>query len=315
MLDFEKPIHELESKIRELRHLSGDGQINIAAEVTRLQAKVERLLRQTYKDIAPEQIVQVARHPERPHFLDYVKALVTDFTPLAGDRLYAEDAALVGGIGRFRDRPVVLIGQEKGNDTDSRIKHNFGMPKPDGYRKAQRLVKMAEQFKLPIVTMVDTAGAFPGIEAEERGQSEAIARSIDVFLGAQVPIVTTVIGEGGSGGAIAIAAADKIFMLEYSIYSVISPEGCASILWRSAEYAKQAAAALRLTARDLEALGVIDTVIEEPMGGAHRAKEETYHRVGLAVESALDELSKLPGPLLRQRRAEKFLAMGQKGLN
>lgn len=315
MLDFEKPIHELESKIRELRHLSGDGQINIAAEVTRLQAKVERLLRQTYKDIAPEQIVQVARHPERPHFLDYVKALVTDFTPLAGDRLYAEDAALVGGIGKFRDRPVVLIGQEKGNDTDSRIKHNFGMPKPDGYRKAQRLVKMAEQFKLPIVTMVDTAGAFPGIEAEERGQSEAIARSIDVFLGAQVPIVTTVIGEGGSGGAIAIAAADKIFMLEYSIYSVISPEGCASILWRSAEYAKQAAAALRLTARDLEALGVIDTVIEEPMGGAHRAKEETYHRVGLAVESALDELSKLPGPLLRQRRAEKFLAMGQKGLN
>ncbi len=315
MLDFEKPIHELESKIRELRHLSGDGQINIAAEVTRLQAKVERLLRQTYKDIAPEQIVQVARHPERPHFLDYVKALVTDFTPLAGDRLYAEDAALVGGIGKFRDRPVVIIGQEKGNDTDSRIKHNFGMPKPDGYRKAQRLVKMAEQFKLPIVTMVDTAGAFPGIEAEERGQSEAIARSIDVFLGAQVPVVTTVIGEGGSGGAIAIAAADKIFMLEYSIYSVISPEGCASILWRSAEYAKQAAAALRLTARDLEALGVIDTVIEEPMGGAHRAKEETYHRVGLAVESALDELSKLPGPLLRQRRAEKFLAMGQKGLS
>ena len=314
MLDFEKPIRELEGKILELRHLSGDGQINIAAEVTRLQAKVERLLRQTYKDISPEQIVQVARHAERPHCLDYIKALITDFTPLAGDRVFAEDAALVGGIGKFRDRPVVVMGQEKGHDTESRVKHNFGMPKPDGYRKAQRLVKLAEQFNLPVVTFVDTAGAFPGIEAEERGQSEAIARSIDVFLGAQVPIVSTIIGEGGSGGAIAIAAADRIFMLEYSIYSVISPEGCASILWRSAEYAKQAAAALRLTARDLHELGVIDNVIEEPMGGAHRAREETFHRVGLAIESSLDELCKLPGPTLRNRRAEKFLAMGQKGL-
>ena len=314
MLDFEKPIRELEGKILELRHLSGDGQINIAAEVTRLQAKVERLLRQTYKDISPEQIVQVARHAERPHCLDYIKALITDFTPLAGDRVFAEDAALVGGIGKFRDRPVVVMGQEKGHDTESRVKHNFGMPKPDGYCKAQRLVKLAEQFNLPVVTFVDTAGAFPGIEAEERGQSEAIARSIDVFLGAQVPIVSTIIGEGGSGGAIAIAAADRIFMLEYSIYSVISPEGCASILWRSAEYAKQAAAALRLTARDLHELGVIDNVIEEPMGGAHRAREETFHRVGLAIESSLDELCKLPGPTLRNRRAEKFLAMGQKGL-
>lgn len=315
MLEFEKPIRELESKIRELRHLSDDGQINIAAEVTRLQAKVERLLRQTYKDIAPEQIVQVARHPERPHLSDYIKALITDFTPLAGDRVFAEDAALIGGIGKFRDRPVVIMGQEKGSDTETRIKHNFGMPKPEGYRKAQRLVKLAEQFELPIITMVDTAGAFPGIEAEERGQSEAIAKSIDVFLGANTPIVSTIIGEGGSGGAIAIAAADKIFMLEYSIYSVISPEGCASILWRSAEYAKQAAAALRLTARDLKELEIIDEVIEEPMGGAHRAKEETYHRVGLAVESALDELSRLPVGTLRQRRAEKFLAMGQKGLS
>jgi acetyl-CoA carboxylase carboxyl transferase subunit alpha len=234
---------------------------------------------------------------------------------LAGDRCFGEDAALIGGIGRFRDRPVMIMGQEKGHDTESRIKHSFGMPKPDGYRKAQRLVKMAEQFNLPIITMVDTAGAFPGIEAEERGQSEAIARSIDVFLAAQTPVISTIIGEGGSGGAIAIAAADKIFMLEYSIYSVISPEGCASILWRSAEFAKQAAVALRLTARDLEALGVIDTVIEEPLGGAHRAKEETYHRVGLAIESALDELCRLPGSLLRQRRADKFLGMGQKGLN
>lgn len=314
MLDFEKPIHELESKIRELRHLSDDGQINIAAEVTRLQAKVERLLRQTYKEISPEQIVKVARHPERPHCLDYVKALVTDFTPLAGDRLFAEDAALVGGIGKFQGRPCVIMGQEKGHDTDSRIHHNFGMAKPEGYRKAQRLAKLAEQFDLPVISMVDTAGAFPGIEAEERGQSEAIAKSIDVFLGVQTPIVSTIIGEGGSGGAIAIAAADKIFMLEYSIYSVISPEGCASILWRSAEYAKQAAAALRLTARDLEELGVIDAVIEEPLGGAHRAREEMFHRVGVTIENALDELTKIPGPILRQKRAEKFLAMGQTGL-
>jgi acetyl-CoA carboxylase carboxyl transferase subunit alpha len=314
MLDFEKPIHELESKIRELRHLSDDGQINIAAEVTRLQAKVERLLRQTYKEISPEQIVKVARHPERPHFLDYVKALVTDFTPLAGDRLFGEDAALVGGLGKFQGRPCVIMGQEKGHDTDTRIHHNFGMPKPEGYRKAQRLAKLAAQFELPIITMVDTAGAFPGIEAEERGQSEAIAKSIDVFLGLETPIVSTVIGEGGSGGAIAIAAADKVFMLEYSIYSVISPEGCASILWRSAEYAKQAAASLRLTAQDLYELGVIDQIISEPLGGAHRSREETFHHVGLTIETALDELTKIPGPILRQKRADKFLAMGQKGL-
>ncbi len=312
-LEFEKPIAEMEAKIIELGIMDKGG--NIREEVARLREKADRILVQTYSKLEPAQKVQVARHPNRPHFIDYTKRLIDDFTPLAGDRFFGEDAALLGGLGRFRGRSCVIMGQEKGSDTDSRIKHNFGMPKPDGYRKAQRLVKMAEQFNLPIVTMVDTAGAFPGIEAEERGQSEAIARSIDVFLGAQTPIVTTVIGEGGSGGAIAIAAADKIFMLEYSIYSVISPEGCASILWRSAEYAKQAAAALRLTARDLEALGVIDTVIEEPMGGAHRAKEETYHRVGLAIESALDELSKLPGPLLRQRRADKFLAMGQKGLS
>ena len=315
MLDFERPIHELESKIRELRHLSDDGQINIAAEVTRLQAKVERMLRQTYKEIAPDQIVKVARHPERPHFLDYVQALVTDFTPLAGDRLFAEDAALVGGIGKFRGRPCVIMGQEKGSDTDSRIYHNFGMSKPEGYRKAQRLVKLAEQFDLPVITMVDTAGAYPGVEAEERGQSEAIAKSIDVFLGANTPIVSTIIGEGGSGGAIAIAAADTILMLEYSVYSVISPEGCASILWRSGEFAKQAATALRLTARDLENLGVIDAVIEEPLGGAHRAHEETFHRVGLAIDAALDELVGIPKHLLRQNRADKFLAMGQVGLD
>jgi acetyl-CoA carboxylase carboxyl transferase subunit alpha len=314
MLDFERPIHDLESKIRELRHLSDDGQIDIATEVTRMQSKIDRLLRQTYKDIAPEQILKVARHPERPHFLDYVKALVTDFTPLAGDRLYAEDAALIGGIGKFNGRPAVIMGQEKGHDTESRIHHNFGMPKPEGYRKAQRLAKLAEQFNLPIISMVDTAGAYPGVEAEERGQSEAIARSIDVFLGVETPIVSTIIGEGGSGGAIAIAAADKILMLEYSVYSVISPEGCASILWRSAEYAKNAAAALRLTARDLEELGVIDQIIEEPLGAAHRNREETFHRVSAAIEASLVELSPLSGAELRRKRADKFLAMGQTGL-
>jgi acetyl-CoA carboxylase carboxyl transferase subunit alpha len=314
MLDFERPIHELESKIRELRHLSDDGQINIATEVTRMQSKIDRLLRQTYKDISPEQILKVARHPERPHFLDYVKALVTDFTPLAGDRLYGEDSALIGGIGKFNGRAAVILGQEKGSDTETRIHHNFGMPKPEGYRKAQRLAKLAEQFSLPVITMVDTAGAYPGVEAEERGQSEAIAKSIDVFLGLETPIVSTIIGEGGSGGAIAIAAADRILMLEYSVYSVISPEGCASILWRSAEYSKQAAAALRLTARDLEELGVIDQIIEEPLGAAHRAREETFHRVAMAVDSHLNELSQLSGPELRRKRADKFLAMGQKGL-
>ena len=313
-LEFEKPIAELEGKIRELRHLSDDGQINIVTEVTRLQAKVERLLRQTYKDLSPEQIMLVARHPERPHCLDYISALITDFTPLAGDRLFGEDQALVGGLGKFRGRPCVIMGQEKGFDTETRIKHNFGMAKPEGYRKAQRLVQMANQFSLPIITFVDTAGAYPGVEAEARGQSEAIAKSIDVFLGASVPVISTVIGEGGSGGAIAIAAADRVFMLEYSIYSVISPEGCASILWRSAEYAKQAAAALRLTARDLLELGVIDGIIEEPMGGAHRLKEEAFHRVGLTIENSLDELAPLSGIALRQKRAEKFLKMGEKSL-
>ncbi len=314
-LEFEKPIAELESKIRELRHLSDDGQINIVAEVTRLQSKVERLLRQTYKDMGPEQIMLVARHPERPHCLDYISALMTDYTPLAGDRLFGEDDALVGGLGKFRGRPCVVMGQEKGFDTETRVKHNFGMAKPEGYRKAQRLVHLASQFNLPVITFIDTAGAYPGVEAEARGQSEAIAKSVDVFLAAPVPIVATVIGEGGSGGAIAIAAADRVFMLEYSIYSVISPEGCASILWRSADYAKQAAAALRLTARDLLELGVIDSVIEEPMGGAHRLREEAFHRVGLAIESSLDELQPLSGIAIKQKRAEKFLKMGEKSLS
>lgn len=313
-LEFEKPIAELEGKIRELRHLSDDGQINIATEVTRLQAKVERLLRQTYKDLGPEQIMMVARHPERPHCLDYINALMTDYTPLAGDRLFGEDEALVGGLAKFRGQACVVMGQEKGHDTETRIKHNFGMVRPEGYRKAQRLVKLAAQFNLPIITFVDTAGAYPGLDAEARGQSEAIAKSIDMFLDAPVPVISTVIGEGGSGGAIAIAAADRVFMLEYSIYSVISPEGCASILWRSAEYAKQAAAALRMTAPDLLELGVIDQVIEEPMGGAHRLKEEAFHNVSAAIENALAELKPLNGATLKQKRAEKFLKMGEKSL-
>ncbi len=313
-LDFEKPIADLESKIRELNHLSDDGQINITAEITRLQAKVDRLLRQTYKKMPPQQIVQVARHADRPHFKDYLKALVTDFTPLAGDRQFGEDHALIGGLGRFDGRPCVIMGQEKGGDTESRIKHNFGMTRPEGYRKAQRLVKMAEQFDLPVITMVDTAGAYPGVGAEERGQSEAIAKSIETFLRAETPIISTVIGEGGSGGAIAIAAADKIYMLEYSIYSVISPEGCASILWRSGEHAKQAADSLKLTAHDLKDLGVIDDIINEPMGAAHRAPLETFDNVKAMINKGLKELSKFDGATLRKKRQEKFLDMGQKGL-
>lgn len=309
-LEFEKPILDLEHKITELRNLSSDKEINIATEVTKLQAKVDRLLRQTYKKLEPHQTVQVARHPERPHFLDYVKALFTDFTPLAGDRYFAEDYALIGGLARFKGQPCIVIGQEKGADTEKRIKHNFGMPRPEGYRKAQRLVKMAEQFNLPIITMVDTAGAYPGVGAEERGQSEAIARSIEVFLNAKTPTLSIVIGEGGSGGAIAIAATDKVMMLEHSIYSVISPEGCASILWRSAEYAKQAATALKLTANDLLELGIIDEIIAEPLGGAHRNKEEAYNAIDQAIEKALDDIARIPLKELKSKRHKKFLAMG-----
>ncbi len=314
-LEFEKPIAGLEGKIKELRHLSGDGEINITAEVARLESKVERLLRQTYKKISAQQIVQVARHPDRPHFVDYLGALITDFTPLAGDRQFGEDHALIGGLGRFEGRPVVIMGQEKGYDTESRIKHNFGMTRPEGYRKAQRLVKMAEQFELPIITMVDTAGAYPGVGAEERGQSEAIAKSIETFLRAETPIISTIIGEGGSGGAIAIAAADLVNMMEYSIYSVISPEGCASILWRSADHAKQAAEALKLTAKDLKELGVIDTIINEPLGAAHRAPTQTFENVKTTIQKGLDDLSKLDGKALKKRRQEKFLKMGKKGLS
>lgn len=313
-LEFEKPIAELEAKIEELRHLADGGDLNIADEVRKLQDKVDKLLRATYAKLTPAQKVQVARHPNRPHCLDYIQALITDFTPLAGDRLFGEDQAIVGGLGRFRGRSVVVMGQEKGSDTDSRVRHNFGMAKPEGYRKAQRLMAMADRFNLPVISLVDTAGAFPGVSAEERGQAEAIAKSIESCLRLSVPMVATIIGEGGSGGAIAIAAADRVLMLEHSIYSVISPEGCASILWRSAANAADAAQALRLTAQDLKELAVIDRVVMEPIGGAHRRREETINALGNAIEDALDGLRGQDGTTLRKNRRQKFLDMGQKGL-
>jgi len=313
-LDFEKPVAELEGKIEELRHLSDDSSINIAEEVAKLQAKADRLLRQSYAKLTPWQKTQVARHPERPHVTDYVAQLVEDFTPLAGDRLYAEDRAVVGGIGRFRGFSAVVMGQEKGADTNSRMKHNFGMARPEGYRKAQRLMRLADRFELPIITLIDTAGAYPGIGAEERGQAEAIARCIETCLQVRVPLISVVIGEGGSGGAIAIGTANRVLMLEHAIYSVISPEGCASILWRSGEQAKEAAEALKLTAQDLHKLGVIDEIVPEPLGGAQRGKRETIEAVGNAVEKALAQLRKLDGSNLRTNRREKFLQMGQKGL-
>ncbi len=309
-LDFEKPILELEGKIAELRHVDADAEVNIADEIGRMQAKADKLLIQTYSRLSPDQKVQVARHQERPHMLDYVKSMMTDFTPLAGDRNFAEDHALLGGLARFKGQPCVVIGHEKGHDTDSRIKHNFGMARPEGYRKAQRLIKMAQQFQIPVITLIDTAGAYPGIGAEERGQSEAIAKSIETCLRAEVPIISIIIGEGGSGGAIAIGVADRIYMLEHSIYSVISPEGCASILWRSREYAKEAATALKLTAQDLLELKLIDKIIPEPIGGAHRQKEETIRAVSKQISEALSELMPWDNSLT-QKRSNKFLEYGR----
>ncbi len=309
-LEFEKPLAELEGKIEELRHLADGGDLNIADEVERLENKVDRLLRQTYAKLSPWQKVQLARHPERPHGGDYIAGLITEFMPLAGDRAFAEDRAIIGGLGRFRGRAVVVLAHEKGADTEARVKHNFGMAKPEGYRKAIRLMHLAQRFGLPVLTFVDTAGAYPGIEAEERGQAEAIARSIEACLQIEVPVIATVIGEGGSGGAIAIAAGNKVLMLEHAVYSVISPEGCASILWRSAANAQDAAEALKLTAQDLLKLGIIDQIVAEPLGGAHRDKAATVEAVGNAIESALNPLLDLDGAALRKQRREKFLAMG-----
>ena len=309
-LDFEKNIAELEGKIEELRHLSDIGDIKIADEVAKLETRIDRQLRQLYTKLSPTQKVMVARHPDRPHCLNYIEALIDDFTMLAGDRAFAEDAAIVGGLGRFRGRSVMVIGQEKGRDTETRVKHNFGMARPEGYRKAQRLMDLAQRFEIPVLTFVDTPGAYPGIGAEERGQSEAIARSIEMCLNLTSPMVSVVIGEGGSGGAIALAAANRVMMLEHAIYSVISPEGCASILWRSAEHAKDAADALKLTAQDLLAFKVIDAILPEPLGGAHRAPSEAIRTVGDAVQQALGELDGIPSPKLKAQRRERFLTLG-----
>ncbi|HXC30709.1 MAG TPA: acetyl-CoA carboxylase carboxyltransferase subunit alpha [Stellaceae bacterium] len=309
-LEFERPIAELEGKIEELRHLSTENGLNIAEEVGRLAGQADRLLRQTYAKLTPWQKVLVARHPERPHCRDYVAGLVEDFTPLAGDRAFAEDQAVVGGLARFRGRSVVVLGTEKGADTEARVKHNFGMARPEGYRKAKRLMRLAEHFQLPLLTFVDTAGAYPGIDAEARGQSEAIARAIETCLDIRVPVVATVIGEGGSGGAIALAAGNAVLMMEHAIYSVISPEGCASILWRSGDNAQDAAEALKLTAQEMLRLGVVDQIVSEPLGGAQRAPQEAIARLGEAVDEALRPLARLDGETLRRQRRQKFLAMG-----
>jgi acetyl-CoA carboxylase carboxyl transferase subunit alpha len=310
-LEFEKNINELEKKIEELRHVSKADGVSIVDEVSKLQAKVDKLLKEKYEKLSPWEKVLVARHPERPHFSNYCADLIDDFIELSGDRGFAEDAAIIGGIGKFRGHPVLIMGHEKGHDTSSRLKHNFGMPKPEGYRKAQRLMKLADQYGLPIISLVDTAGAYPGVGAEERGQSEAIARSIDVCLSVSVPFISVIIGEGGSGGAIAIAAANKVLMFEHSVYSVISPEGCASILWRSADKKQEAAEAQKLTAQDLLKLNIIDGIIKEPLGGAHRDPKEAIKALGDTLEKELKTLKPLSSEQLINNRREKFLSMGQ----
>ena len=310
-LDFEKPIAELEGKIEELRKMSEADGLNIADEVGRLTEKSDRQLRATYAKLTPWQKTQVARHPDRPQASDYLAGLISDFMPLAGDRAFADDAAVVGGIGRFRGRAVMALGTEKGADTDSRVRHNFGMARPEGYRKARRLIELAGRFGLPLLTFVDTSGAFPGIDAEARGQAEAIARSIEACLEAPVPVVATIIGEGGSGGAIALAAGDAVLMLEHAIYSVISPEGCAAILWKDAAQAAAAAEALKLTAEDLKRLALIDAIVTEPLGGAHRDKAAAIAAVADAVTAALAPLLALDAAALKAQRRGKFLAMGR----
>ena len=311
VLDFEKNIVEIEAKIESLKLLTQEEDVDISQELTRLQQKLERQVRASYANLTAWQKAQVARHPQRPHCLDYVHALIEDFTPLCGDRLFGDDEAMIGGIGRFKNISVVVLGQEKGHDIESRIKYNFGMAKPEGYRKAQRLMDMASKFNLPVLTFVDTDGAFPGIEAEARGQAEAIASSIEKSLQVKAPILSVVIGMGGSGGAIAIATANRVMMLEHSIYSVISPEGCASILWRSADKVKEATEALKLTAQDLRKLGVIDEIISEPLGGAHRDPKATIEKVGDALLKHLKDLLPLSGEEIKKRRTEKFLKMGR----
>jgi acetyl-CoA carboxylase carboxyl transferase subunit alpha len=313
-LDFEKPLAELDGKIEELRRMSEADGLNITDEIARLTDKADKQLRATYGKLSPWQKTQVARHPDRPKASDYLAALITDYTPLAGDRAFAEDAAIIGGLGRFNGRSVMVIGTEKGHDTESRVRHNFGMARPEGYRKARRLIELAGRFGLPVLTFVDTSGAFPGIDAEARGQAEAIARSIEACLDVRTPLVATIIGEGGSGGAIALAAGDAVLMMEHAIYSVISPEGCASILWRDAAQAPAAAEALKLTADDLKRLKLIDAIVAEPLGGAHRSPQAAVTAVGLAIEAALKPLVALDPVVLIARRREKFLEMGREAL-
>lgn len=311
VLDFEKNIFEIESKIESLKYLAQSEDVDITQEVNRLQQKLEKQVKVSYANLTPWQKSQVARHPQRPHCLDYVNTLIEDFTPLCGDRLFGDDEAMIAGIGRFKNISVVVLGQEKGHDIESRVKYNFGMAKPEGYRKAQRLMEMADKFHMPVIAFVDTSGAFPGVEAEARGQAEAIASTIQKCLQVRTPIVSVVIGEGGSGGAIAIATANRVLMLEHSIYSVISPEGCASILWRSADKVQEATEALRLTAQDLRKHGVIDEIIAEPLGGAHRNPQAVIERVGESILKHLKELMPLSGDELKKRRTEKFLKMGR----
>ncbi|WP_027486917.1 acetyl-CoA carboxylase carboxyltransferase subunit alpha [Allorhizobium undicola] len=311
-LDFEKPISDLEGKIHELKKLkSEDESIDTSEEIGRLETRVREAMEEIYAKLTPWQKTQVARHPQRPHFVDYAAALFTEFTPLAGDRKFSEDAAIQAGLARFRGQPVAVIGQEKGNDTKSRIKHNFGSPRPEGYRKAVRVMEMADRFGLPVISLVDTAGAYPGVGAEERGQAEAIARSTEMCLNIKVPLISIVIGEGGSGGAIAIATGNRVFMLEHAIYSVISPEGAASILWRDSTRAKEAAANMKITAEDLKALGVIDTIIPEPVGGAHRNPDAVITKAGEVIAAALQDLSSQTGEQLRNARRQKFLEIGR----
>jgi len=309
-LDFEKPIAELETRVAELKETASSGDIDIDAEIGRLEGKSNKLLRDTYAKLTPWQKAQVARHPERPHFKDFVAGLAEDFMPLAGDRAFANDPAIVGGLAKIDGRRVMLIGHEKGDDTASRLKHNFGMAKPEGYRKAIRLMRLADQFAIPVVSLVDTMGAFPGVEAEERGQAEAIARSTEECLALGVPMIAVIVGEGGSGGAIAIAAANRVLMFEHAIYSVISPEGCASILWRTADKAPDAAEAMKLTAQDQLALGVIDRIVPEPLGGAQRDPDAAIGALKGAIIEELDGCSNLGSNELRAQRRAKFLAMG-----
>jgi acetyl-CoA carboxylase carboxyl transferase subunit alpha len=312
-LDFEKPVAELEAKVEELRALGENRDaVSIADDVARLEAKAAAALKDLYAALTPWQKTLVARHPQRPHFVDYCTGLFEDFTPLAGDRKFAEDEAIVGGFGRFRGQAVCVLGQEKGATTEARIRHNFGMARPEGYRKAVRLMELADRFELPVLSFVDTAGAYPGIEAEERGQAEAIARSTEMQLALGVPNVSVIIGEGGSGGAIAIATANKVLMLEHAIYSVISPEGAASILWRDSARAQDAATNMKITAQDLLRLGIIDAIIGEPTGGAHREPEAAIKATGDAIESALTDLGNMGPDQLRDHRADKFLAIGRK---